>query len=301
MGACDVEAKTDFEISQSNTLVAVTTELEEMIEGQRADSEEVITEMRKAAEGARQILRRPTISWQYPNPAENVLFNLWLDHIVNQVTDLETRVQELEQIIANVSDSARTLFEAAGNPQALEDVARLLREGVSQMAVDLADETTLAKLAADNRWRSEAANAYAESAQRQTDEGLDVLAEAAESLAVFLDEHSITETDFWDEVGELISEFHWIAVGLYVSGIGVALSAAGVVLAAPTAGISLLISIAGLVVSCIGWIISAVGAWKFMEEVLNLIPRYDERLDSGLSTMNSQALEGSEVWPVLAR
>lgn len=301
MGACDVEAKTDFDISQSNTMVSVTTALEEMIEGQRADSEEVITEMRKAAERARQIHRRPTVSWQYPNPVENYLFNLWLDHIVNQVTDLETRIQELEQIIANASESARTLFEAAGNPQALEDVARLLREGVSQMSGDLADETTLAKLAADNRWRSEAANAYAESAQRQTDEGLDVLAEAAQSLATFLDEHSVTETDFWDEVGELIGEFHWIAIGLYVSGIGVALSAAGVALAPPTVGVSLLVSIAGLIVSCIGWIISAVGAWKFMEEVFNLIPRYDERLESGLSTMNTQALEGGEVWPVLAR
>lgn len=301
MGACDVEAKTDFQVSQLNTMEKVTLVLEEMVEQQRQDSEEVITQMREAAEKMRQIHRRPTISWRYPNPAENILFNLWLDYIVGVIQDLESRIEELEQVISRASETAQWLFEATGNPAALEDVAKLLREGVSELSQNLAAETTLAKLAADNRWRSKAATAYAESAQRQADEGLDLLAEAAESLATFLEEHSVNEVDFWDEVGSMIGEFVLVAAGLYISGVGVVASAAGLALAGPTVGISLIVSAGGLIVSCLGWIISAIGVWRFMDGVLELVPTYDERLTTGLAAMNSGALDASQNWPVLAR
>lgn len=301
MGACDVVGKTDFPIAQENGLERLTTLLESMVEERRQDDLDLVVQLQDVIDRCRWLDRRPVVSWQYPNPVENQLFNWWLDLLLGRIDSLENQLRDLEQTIADAGEHLRTFVEGAGNPQALTDVARLLREGVGTLANDLADEVSLAKLATDDRWHSSAASAYATSAQRQSEDGLEALAASAESLAVFLDEHSANEVDFWDNVSDMIGEFALMAVGLYVSGIGVAASAAGLVLAIPTGGIGLIVSVAGLVVSAIGFIISAIGAWLFWQEVQALIPTTDASLTEALATMEDGALDGGQSWPVLAQ
>lgn len=301
MSACEVEVKSDFSIDQQNPLEEIANLLESMVEEQRQDSLELVRDLRDAIVRIRQLSRRPVVSWRFPNPAENVLFNLWLDYLLGEIGDLETRLEELEQKVAAAADGARAFFEGAGNPQALTDTARLLREGVAELSENLANEVTLAKLSVDNRWQSTAASAYAENAEQQRLEGLEVLAAAAESLAVFLDEHSATEVDFWDKVGDMIGQFVLVAVGLAISALGVAASIAGLVLAIPTGGIGLVVSIAGLILSALGLVMSLIGVWSFMDELRELIPAADSTLASGLETMQAAAVDAGEPWPLLAQ
>ncbi|MFV0633582.1 hypothetical protein [Demequina sp.] len=301
MGACDVTVRTDFPIAQDNPLERIVDLLETMVEEQRQDNLELVRQLRDVIEDIRRLARRPVVSWRYPNPAENLLFNLWLDYVVELMADLESRIEELEATVASRAQSVRTFVEGAGNPRALVDVARLLREGVGQLADNLANEVTLAKLAVDNRWHSQAANAYAEASQRQTEQGFEELVASANALATFLDEHAATEVDFWDNVSGMISEFALVAVGLYVSGLGVAASIVGLVIAIPTGGIGLIVSVAGLVISALGLIISAIGAWLFVDEMMDLIPTTDASLSAGLDTMSAAALPAGPTWPVLAR
>lgn len=300
MSACDVEIKTSFEITETNPLEGVVTLLENMLQEQCQETLDTIRQLKEAIVYIRQIPRRRGISWDHPNPADNAMFNFALDLLVGSVGQLEGLIRDLEQGISNAADTARELFEGAGNPQALHDMAVLLHTGVSDLATNLAAEVTLSKLAADNSWRSQGATDYAENAQRQGDEGLRVIASAAESLAVFLEDHAATEVEFWEGMAGLIGELVFALAMFTVSLASFAVAIAGFFGAPFTAGTTALLTVAGSVLGAITLVGGGIQILLIAKEVGDLESTANMQMTAGLAAIKDDMIDVGQPWPVLA-
>lgn len=302
MSACEVVGQTDFPIQRTNSFQAVIDMIDSMLAENAQDQKEQIAKLREAIVYLRQLQKKPVLPGRiYLDLPERLLWNWFLDQLQSSLVGLEAKIDELEQVLHEVTGNVRSVMESLGNPATLRDVAALMREGVSQLASDLSKEVTLTKLAADNEWRSEAADAYAERAQLQIDEGLDELAASAQALANFLDDHAATELNFWEGFSGLIINTLVFLAGVVFTFIGVVAMIVGLVAALPTAGIGLVVTVLGAISTVGGVIVTIVSGLLLVKSFNDLMDSAEQALAAGVDRLALEAVPAGHSWPILAR
>lgn len=302
MSACDVQISTDFPITEQNVLENVADGIEDLLNNAVDRAQDQLRELRKFIAFISNLRFRPVdpLNWDINTPGD-ILWNELLRRLQGLLQDLEARLLEVEEGIAEAREAITPVLQSVGNPEKLADIARLLDEGVAAQSSALADEIQLINLAVDNQWDGDAAERYAERAQLQDSDGLAELAGRAEALARVLREHSEAELEFWEEAASYLIDVVLLIFGVLMAVAGVVVAIVGLAIAIPTGGAGLLVAAIGLVITLIGAFITVASGFKTIVSIERMVSGANQGLEARLVAIEADALPIGTKWPVLAQ
>lgn len=302
MSACDVDVKTDFTIQRTNLLEDIALKVDGLVEGILDDVDERIATLRRAIAMLYALEKKPVDPFHvYLDLPDRVLWNWALGRLDHALAELEGKIEEVEAAARTFGETVGRFLSGVGNPAALSDVARLLREGVAELAIKLSPEVSLSALSVDNEWDSYAAERYAERAQLQCVQGLDVLAAKANALADALDGHSDAEVAFWEGLAELVIEIVVFIAGLVFTIVGAVDMFEGAAAAGATAGVSLVFTAEGLVSFIGGVLVTIVSGFLLVRSFEDIQNVAQASLTATVATIKSDAMVQGTSWPILAQ